>query len=133
MMIKISQDRRATSFMASAHFGGLAIFAYLAGRMANWPDFAIGMTIGITLASLLALILFSRTDEYLLSLWHAGVSAGFIVVALAFVYAPVFAGWSDTFLGTANPTQAAAAQFAGMLAILAFYVGLHVRWLRSRA
>ncbi len=132
-MLKMTRDNRAASYMAAAHFGGLAMLGHVVGRLTHWPDFAMGMTIGVTLVSLLALLVFSRTDEYLLSLWHAGVTGGFIVIAVAFVYAPILAGWADTFAGNTTPTQATAAQFAAMLAILAFYIGLHVQWLRGRS
>lgn len=132
-MLSLSHDRRAQMFMSSAHTGALAMIAYVAGRVMHWPDFAMGMTIGISLVSMLALLWFSRTDEYLLRLWHAGVTSGFVLVVVAFLYAPVMAGWSDALAGHPTPPQGAAAQFAGMLAILAFYIGLHVQWLRSRA
>lgn len=131
-MLNLSKERQAAGYMTGAHIGALSLVGYLALRFTHGPDFAIGVTVGIMLVSVCALVWGSRTDEYLKALWSAGATSAFLFTVVAFLFGPVLFGQQGFFIdGTSPPVSQV--HFLGMLAILAFYAGFHIQWLRSRA
>lgn len=125
-------EKRTSLYMTAAHMGAIGTPLLLVAIVLHWPDFAQGFFIGILLVSLTLLLWRRLRDEYIEQLWNAGTSWAFAVIVLWFLFLP----FSQHLLGghaLVAPQSPVPTDWAGTSAILAFFVGFHLKWLRSRA
>jgi hypothetical protein len=79
----------------------------------------------------LAVMLIRRfRDEYIETLWQSGTSLAFAAVVFGFLVMPFLEGLYDGISGD-KIGQDIPAELTGFAAIVAFYVGFHIRWLRD--
>jgi peptidoglycan/LPS O-acetylase OafA/YrhL len=128
----MQREKRASMYMAAAHMGAIGTPLLLAALFLGWPDFVHGFAIGILLVSLSLLLWRRLRDEYIEQLWNAGTSWAFAAIVLCFLFLPFYqemgAGRAPLVPQTDFPPD-----WAGIAAITAFFVGFHIKWLRSRA
>jgi hypothetical protein len=121
---------RTRLYLIMAHLGGLATIGVFLAFGFELPDFVKGVTIGVMVVPLAVMLSRRFRDEYIETLWQSGTSLAFAAVVIMFLALPFSEGVYDGFTGNANvrelPTEA-----AGFSAIVAFYAGFHVRWLRG--
>ena len=123
-------EKRTSLYMTAAHMGAIGTPLLLVAIVLHWPDFAQGFFIGILVVSLTLLLWRRLRDEYIEQLWNAGTSWAFAVIVLWFLFLPfsLHLGGHVLDLQPAAPTD-----WAGTSAIFAFFIGFHLKWLRSRA
>lgn len=126
----MTAEKRTTLYLAMAHAGTCAIVLYLASTTLGWPDFVRGFSIGLLLVSLGMLLRRQLRDEYIQSLWTAGTSVAFVVLVIAFLFAPSLEGFLDGLTGL-DQKMDSPASLAPALAILGFFVGFHLKRLRG--
>ncbi|WP_205700604.1 hypothetical protein [Croceicoccus sediminis] len=131
-----STDRRARAFMTAAHLGGFATLLNIVAYDFGWPDFVKGLSVGMLLASLVAIALRRRTDEFMEVLFNAGTVACFAAVVVLFFLPYLIAALTGASITgptfDATPPNGFGLHKAA-LALLAFYAAFHWRWLRTRA
>lgn len=126
-----SPDTRARMFLVSAHMGATATALLIAASIAPLSDFVRGLSVGILLVSLFMLLVRRRVDEYIDGLWAAGASFAFVAMVVWFLFAPFLSGFVDGLLRQVpDPTDFA--RGGGLIAITAFFVGFHFKWLRGQ-
>ncbi|MFM5907286.1 MAG: hypothetical protein ACKOPO_06845 [Novosphingobium sp.] len=123
-------QKRTRTYLAMAHLGGIAVIGLAAAWALDWPDFLKGLMVGMLMIPLIVIPLRRMRDEYVDSLWRAGTAWAFVAVVASFLFAPFAEGVVDGFTG-ASPHQDWPASGTGYLAILAFFAGFHVKWLRG--
>ena len=126
----MTPDKKTQLYLTAAVMGGVASVMQLCAAIFAWRDFWQGVCVGLLLVSLLLLLVRSLRDEYIEGLWRAGTSAAFVVVVLCFVSAPFLEDFYAG-LGAAARQQHRPDGFAPMIAILAFFLAFHVKWLRG--
>ncbi|MEL7689617.1 hypothetical protein [Citromicrobium bathyomarinum] len=126
----MTPQKRTRMYLTSAVMGFVATILYILAATLDWPDFIRGLSIGVLLVSLLMLLLRRMRDEYIEQLWSAGTGLAFAAVVVIFLAAPFVEGFVDGFNGSIRD-QAITADFVGPAALLAFFVGFHIKWLRS--
>ena len=122
--------KRTSLYLTAAHLGAIGALEQVTAQALNWPDFLKGLGVGMMIIPLIVLLLRGLRDEYIESLWRAGTSWAFVAVVASFLLAPFVEGVFDGYTG-APPAQDWPAQATGMIAILAFFAGFHVQWLRG--
>lgn len=121
---------RTRLYLIMAHCGALGAAGVLLTFGLALPDFIKGVSMGVMIAPLAALLMRRLRDEYLEELWRSGTSLAFVVVVLAFLVIPFAEGVYDGYTGNGSG-QDIPAEAAGLAAIIAFYTGFHIRWLRD--
>jgi hypothetical protein len=124
----MTATKRAGLYMAMAHIGGIASILLALGNMLAWPDFVRGFAIGMLLVSLVLLLRRKLRDEFIERLWSAGTSLAFFAVVAWFVLTPFVEGY----VRRTGAVDAWPRVEIGLIAIIAFFIGFHVRWLRAR-
>lgn len=125
----MSREKRYSIYMTAAHMGAIGTPLLLAAIILHWPDFVYGFMIGLLIVSL-SMILWRRLrDEYIEQLWNAGTSWALAAIVLCFLFLPFF---REVLSSEAQRTPVTP-DWAGVAAITGFFVGFHVKWLRSRA
>lgn len=122
---------RTKIYLVMAHLGALSSLGFLASVLLDWPDFFKGLMLGMLLLPLLIAPLRRMRDEYIDSLWRAGTAWAFVTMVLLFLFAPFIHGIYEGFRGLPNG-DTISAEAAGYAAILMFFAGFHVEWVRSR-
>lgn len=125
----MTPEKRTHMYLTSAVMGFAATILMIAGQILDLPDFVKGVAIGLMLVSLLTLLVRRLRDEFIDQLWHAGTSLAFAAVVIVFLASPFVEGIVDGFNGSVRD-QAITADFVGPVALLAFFVGFHLKWLR---
>jgi hypothetical protein len=121
---------RTRLYLIMAHCGALGALGVMLTFGLSLPDFVKGLSIGVMIAPLAAMLARRLRDEYLEELWRAGTSLAFVAMVLVFLVLPFAEGVYDGFTGNAR-AQDIPAEAAGLAAIIAFYAGFHIRWLRD--
>ena len=121
---------RTKLYLVMAHLGALSSLGFLASVLLDWPDFFKGLMIGMLLLPLLIAPLRQMRDEYIDNLWRSGTAWAFVTMVILFLFAPFLHGFWDGFNGIGNG-RSISAEAAGYAAILMFFAGFHVEWLRS--
>jgi len=128
----MKSEKRSSIYMTAAHMGAVGTPLLLAAIILHWPDFFYGFTIGLLMVSLSLLLWRQLRDEYIEQLWNAGTSWAFAAIVLCFLVLPFFHELSGDAAPWVTRTPFTP-DWAGVAAITAFFVGFHVKWLRSRA
>lgn len=123
---------RAGLYMTAAHMGGFATVLLILATLLGWPDFVRGFSIGVLLISLVLLLRRKLRDEFIEGMWSSDTSLTFIALVVWFLFAPVTEGFVDGLFGIEGGSDLPELHF-GLIAIAAFFVGFHYRWLRGRA
>lgn len=127
----MTPEKRTRIYLAMAHLGFLASLGFAAAQLLHWPDFFIGLMVGMLLLPLVIAPLRRMRDEYVDSLWRTGTAWAFLAVIVSFLFAPFAAGFYSGLTGA--PTHLGIPVEAGAyFAILAFFIGFHVEWLKVR-
>ncbi|WP_296676255.1 hypothetical protein [Novosphingobium sp.] len=127
----MTPEKRTAIYLNMAHMGFFASLGFAAANALHWPDFVKGLTVGLLLLPLVIAPLRRMRDEYIDSLWRAGTAWAFVAVIASFLFAPFLEGFYDG-LAAAPSHQNIPVEAAGYAAILAFFIGFHVEWLRAR-
>ncbi len=122
----MTPDKKTQVYLTAAAMGGVASILLLCATLLDWPDFWLGACIGMLLVSLLLILVRSLRDEYIDGLWRAGTSAAFAVVVVSFVFMSLHEGG-----GGLRGAPDVPSGLPGLLAILAFFLAFHVKWLRG--
>ena len=127
----MTPEKRTRIYLTMAHVGALASLGFLAAHLLHWPDFVKGLMVGMLLLPLVIAPLRRMRDEYIDSLWRAGTAWAFVAVVASFLFGPFLAGAYDGVIGL-PAQQGIPVEAAGYCAILAFFIGFHVEWMRAR-
>jgi ABC-type spermidine/putrescine transport system permease subunit II len=123
-------EKRTTIYLTMAHFGFAATLGFLAAFALDWPDFVKGLMIGMLMIPLIVLPLRGMRDEYIDGLWKTGTAWAFVGVVIAFLFGPFLEGVYDGFTSNGSG-QDIPASSVGFIAIMAFFTGFHLKWLRG--
>ena len=126
----MSPDKRTRLYLTAAVMGLVSTVLLTLAATLEWPDFVTGLCVGVLLASLVLLLLRRFRDEYIEQLWNSGTSLAFSAVVVLFIFSPFLEGVFDGLID-ANHEPAIATEAIGLVAVLAFFVGFHIKWLRS--
>lgn len=126
----MSTSKRATLYLTMSYLGAFAVALLVLAKAFAWPDFVRGFAIGMLLVSLLLLLRRKLRDEYFDELWKAGVSLAFVVTVAWFLFLPFAEGFTHGLLDVPGGSNLPA-DLGGLIAIAAFFVGFHVKRLRS--
>jgi hypothetical protein len=129
--LPMTPDKRAQLYMVGAHMGAVATLLLIPARLLNWPDFVIGVCTGVLLVSVILVMRRRLRDEYVESLWQSGTTLSFVVTIIWFLFAPFGEGMMDGMM-QADARQDFPGSDAALVAVAAFFIGFHVKWLRSR-
>jgi hypothetical protein len=121
---------RTRLYLVMAHCGALGAIGVVLAFGLALPEFVKGLSIGVMIAPLAAMLARRLRDEYLEELWRSGTSLAFVAMVLMFLVMPFCEGVYDGFTGNGSG-QDIPAEAAGLGAIIAFYAGFHIRWLRD--
>lgn len=127
----MTPDKRAQLYMVGAHMGAIATAVLIPARLMDWPDFLQGMCVGVLVVSVILVMRRRLRDEYMESLWQAGTTLAFVVTIIWFLLAPFAEGLVDGLM-QASHEQGFPSGDAALVAVAAFFVGFHIKWLRSR-
>lgn len=127
----MTPEKRTSIYLTMAHLGFAASIGFAAAQVLHWPDFVKGLMVGMLLLPLGIAPLRRMRDEYIDSLWRSGTAWAFVAVVASFLFGPFLEGAYDGFTG-APPHQTIPVEAAGYAAILAFFIGFHIEWLRAR-
>ncbi len=128
----MTTEKRTKLYLTQAHVGALATIGVMVSYALALPDFVKGVSVGLMVVPLGVMLISRLRDEYIETLWQAGTSLAFAVLVIGYLMLPLLEGVYDGFTG--NPSgQDIPAHFAGFAAIVAFYTGFHIRWLRGLA
>lgn len=126
----MSAAERTRLYLIMAHCGAIGAAGVVVTFGLSLPDFVKGVSIGVMIAPLAVMLTRRLRDEYIEQLWRAGTSFAFVAVVLVFLAAPFAEGLYDGFTGNGSG-QNIPAEATGLAAIIAFYAGFHLRWLRD--
>ena len=121
---------KATRYLAAAHMGAVATVLAIASVAFDLPSFVRGLSVGVLLVSLIVLLTRRGRDEYITGLWNAGASFAFVAVVLWAFIGPFFEGLMDGIRGVA-PGSSIAMEMTGIVAVAAFFIAFHLKWLRG--
>ncbi len=129
----MTPDVKARMYFISAVMGGLASIGFAAAVAFGWPDFVRGLFVGMMLVGLLVILWRRLRDEYMQGLWQAGTSAAFATVVVLTIFGPLLLGIAEGVTGgfDASTPPDFKGEYVGIAAILAFYAGFHLAWLRG--
>lgn len=127
----MTAEKRTKLYLTQAHIGALAVVGVMLSYSLDLPDFIKGLSIGVMVVPLGVMLIRRFRDEYIETLWQAGTSLAFAALVFGFLALPFLEAFYDGLTG--NPSgRDIPAEFAAFLAIAAFYIGFHYRWLRDR-
>ena len=126
----LTPEKRTRIYLTAAVMGLVATLLLIASLVFDWPDLAKGIPIGLLIVSLITLLRRRLRDEYIELLWNAGTSWAFAAVVLLFLISPFVEGFVDGLNGAVREPAITAA-FIGPAALLAFFIGFHLKWLRT--
>jgi len=126
----MTAEKRTQLYLTEAHVGFLATIGVVLSFGLALPDFVRGLAIGLMIVPLVVMLMRRFRDEYIETLWQSGTSLAFVVMVFGFLVLPFLEGFYDGFTGTSD-VRDIPAEAAGFLAIAAFYLGFHIRWLRG--
>lgn len=126
----MTPEKRTRIYLTSAVMGFGATILLIVAAVLDWPDFVKGLSIGLLLVSLLTLLVRRLRDEYIQQLWNSGTSMAFAAVVIVFLFSPFIEGVIDGY-SQAPHQQDITAAFVGPVALLAFFIGFHFKWLRT--
>lgn len=115
----------ADQFFASHIAASLAVALLWVGQFRPLPDFMAGLAAGMILAASAIMFLFRARDEYTLSVWHAGTSAGFAAVVIWLV--------ADSFTRGFDMNGLAGSRLPVLIAMTAYLVTVTIKWVEARA
>lgn len=127
----MTAEKRTKLYLTQAHVGALAMIGMMLSYALDLPNFVKGLSIGLMIIPLGVMFIRRFRDEYIETLWHAGTSLAFAGMVFGFLGMPFLEGFYDGFTGKESGRDIPA-EMAGFLAIAAFYIGFHYRWLRDR-
>lgn len=127
----MNREDRTRLYLTMAHVGGAATVGAILSFALGWPDFVKGLGIGLMIVPLAVMLIRRFRDEYIETLWQSGTSLAFAAMVFGFLGLPFLEGFYDGLTGNESGRDIPA-EIAGFLAIIAFYVGFHYRWLRDR-
>ncbi len=117
-------------YLIMAHLGGLATIGVFLSFGLDLPDFIKGVSMGLMVVPLAVMLIRRFRDEYIETLWQSGTSLAFAGMVFGFLGLPFLEGVYDGFTGN-DGGRDIPAEMAGFAAIVAFYIGFHIRWLRG--
>ena len=127
----MNRDKRTRMYLTAASMGFIATILMVVSQIFDWPDFVAGLSVGVLLVSLVMLLLRRFRDEYIEQLWNSGTGLAFVAVVATFAFSPFLEGFVEGVTRSARDQMISPA-FVGPVALLAFFVGFHLKWLRSR-
>lgn len=130
-LASIPADRRYTMFLAMVHLGALGTLLLIATLLFDLPSFVDGLPIGLLLVAIATIMHRRLRDDYVETLWHAGIAAAFVAVLASFLLAPLVFGIQDDIVGgeTAWRGFEIRVQWPAAIALLGFYTGFYHRML----
>jgi hypothetical protein len=126
----MTREDRTRLYLVMAHLGGLATIGVFVSIGLDLPPFVKGLSVGLMIVPLIVMLIRRFRDEYIETLWQSGTSLAFAAMVFGFLGLPFLEGLYDDFTGNKS-WRDIPAEVAGFLAIIAFYIGFHVRWLRG--
>ena len=123
--------KRTSMYLTAAVMGLAGTVTAIAATAFDLPDFIKGFAVGILLVALVLLLRRRLRDEYIEQLWNAGTSWAFAAVVLAYLFTPFAEGLFDGISGNEAQQDLAVLEWIGPLALLAFFAGFHIKWLRT--
>jgi len=126
----MTPEKRTRLYLTAAHLGALGAVSVLIAYGLDLPDYFKGFGIGIMVIPLITLLFHRLRDEYIESLWRSGTSWAFVTVVACVLFAPFIEGFVDGFTGAAKAQDFPPA-ISGYAAIIAFFAGFHLRWIRG--
>lgn len=123
-------EDRTRLYLTMAHLGSFATVSVLLSYGFALPAFVKGLSIGLMVVPLAVMLIRRFRDEYIETLWQSGTSLAFAAMVLGFLVLPSLEGFYDGFTGNESGRDVPA-EAAGFAAIVAFYAGFHIRWLRG--
>ncbi|RPF70315.1 hypothetical protein [Aurantiacibacter spongiae] len=127
----MTPQKRARLYLRAAVMGFAGTVLSIAGEIWPLPDFVRGLAVGILLVSLLLLLIRRFRDEFIEQLWNAGASLAFVAVVFVYLFAPFAEGVVDGISVAAPRQDFLASSWVGSIALLAFFIGFHIKWLRA--
>lgn len=124
----MTPDKRATLYMVSAHMGAIATAVLIPARALGWPDFVQGLGFGVLLVSVVMLLRRRLRDEYIDGLWNCGATYAFVALLFWYMLAPFTHGFFEG-LFDLEDVGSLPVDWTGLVAIAAFFVGFHYKWL----
>lgn len=131
----MSADRRYALFLTMVHVGAAATILLAATLAFDLPSFVDGLPQGMLLIAF-GMILHRRLrDDYVQSLWQAGVASAFVAVVACFLIAPLVVGFASEASGSdlAWREFRIVVQWPAVVALLGFYGGFYWRMFAGRA
>ena len=126
----MSTSKRATLYLAMSYLGAFSVALLVLATVFEWAAFLRGLAIGMLLISLGLLLRRTLRDEYFDELWKAGVSLAFVATVAWFLFIPFAEGFMHGLLDVPSGSNLPA-DLGGLIAIAAFFVGFHLKRLRS--
>jgi|TARA_R100000049_G_C1954986_1_gene107635 hypothetical protein len=126
----MTRDKRTRLYLTAALMGFAATILMVVSQILDWPDFVAGLSVGVLLVSLVMLLLRRFRDEYIEQLWNSGTGFAFVAVVTTFAFSPFIEGFVEGVTRSARD-QMITPEFVGPIALIAFFVGFHLKWLRS--
>lgn len=123
-------EERTKLYLIMAHLGGLATLSVFLTFGFELPDFFKGLSIGLMIVPLIVMLIRRFRDEYIETLWQSGTSLAFAALVFGFLALPSLEGFYDGFTGNESGRDIPA-EIAGFAAIVAFYTGFHIRWMKG--
>lgn len=126
----MTREERTKLYLIMAHLGGLATLSVFLTFGLELPDFFKGLSIGLMVVPLIVMLIRRFRDEYIETLWQSGTSLAFAALVFGFLALPFLEGFYDGLTGNESGRDIPA-EIAGFAAIVAFYAGFHIRWMRG--
>lgn len=123
-------NTKTNLYLASAVTGGVASIVLALANLFDWTGWLYGGPALVTIVSLLVILRRTLRDEYTQSLWQAGTSAAFVVLAILYFLVPFATGFIDGLAGREMRGDFPY-ELAAIGAFVAFYAGFLMAWLRS--
>ena len=127
----MTPDRRAQLYMTAAHVGAVATAVVIPAHAFGWPDPLQAAAFLVLLICIILLLRRRLRDEYIEGMWNSGVTFAFVAMLFWHIFAPFVHGMIDGFMGVER-RGSLPAQWTGLVAIAAFFIAFHYRWLADR-
>jgi glucan phosphoethanolaminetransferase (alkaline phosphatase superfamily) len=108
--------------------GAAATAVIIPARALDWPDFVQGLAFGVLLVSVVMLLRRRLRDEYIDGLWNSGTTFAFVALLFWYILAPFTHGFFEGLLDL-EPAESLPVDWTGLVALAAFFVGFHYKWL----
>lgn len=127
----MTPEKRTRMYLTAAVMGLAGTVTFMVAETFGLPAFISGLSVGILLVALVLLLVRRLRDEYIEQLWNAGASWAFVAVVLTFIFTPFLEGFYDGITGAESRQDLAMLEMIGPFALLAFFAGFHIKWLRT--